>query len=179
MVNQIIKYLTLIAILLLLSTSTFSQPASPGLPPFGQTNDTSTPTTTTNQTTNTTTTTTSIPSLTPTTQTSTSLEDKIDDLEAEIASLKSEIAQKKEPSSPFGYFIFLLTLDLFIIAAVIFLFLKHKIKKEKPIPESIKNYVKTNIQRGYPEGQIRLQLANQGWKPEQITRIFDEVHHGL
>lgn len=181
MANQITKGIVLVIILVILSISALSQPANPGLPPFNTVNTTtSTPTPTTTQTTNTTTTPTTTPtSTTSTTTSTTTLENQIDDLKAEVASLKSQLAQQPEPTSFFGYFIFLFALDLLIIAAVIFLFLKHQKQQNKPIPDNIKNYVKTNLQRGYQEGQIRLQLANQGWKPEQITRIFNEVHHGL
>lgn len=184
MASQITKHIVLVIIFILLSTSTFSQPANPGLPPFNTANTTASTPTATTQTTNTTATATSTTPSTPTPTTSNAtstslLESQIDDLKAEITSLKSQLNQQSEPTSFFGYFIFLFALDLLIIAAVVFLFLKHQKQQNQPIPDNIKNYVKANLQRGYQEGQIRLQLANQGWKPEKITQIFDEVHHGL
>ena len=173
MPNLMKKEVIFVILVILLAGFVFAQPASPGLPSFRSSNATSASTTPA---------TTPAPVITPTTPPPTepvSPESSQPELAPQENITEASATGKSQFILSLFYIIIIIIFILAIIGFIIFLFLKYNTKKVIQIPDNIKIYVQTNLQRGYSEEQIKQQLSITGWSPEQINQIFKEIQHGF
>ncbi|MFC1801580.1 hypothetical protein ACFLZB_03885 [Nanoarchaeota archaeon] len=103
--------------------------------------------------------------------------DKVDALEGQVGSLNTKVQQRLETpagESPsfFGYFIALLIVDVVIILVLVYLLLQRFVGKKVEVPDSLRNYVKSNLSRGYRPEVLRRVLEGQGWSKEQIEIVM-------
>jgi hypothetical protein len=113
------------------------------------------------------------------------LANRINALERRADQLSTSQPQSRFPLPPdagtnIWLVMFWVVIALIVIGACIVggIFLYRRRRSKVRVPQSLRNYIKATLAKGYTLSVVRRQLEHEGWSPEQIAQAYNEVIHG-